>query len=271
MNGRLVVPVIAIGMALSGPAYGLGGSVGPAPVGSLATSEVQVGSGPRLLVNEGLEKALSIEVGSPPEQTLSPFSGSADQVRGAVGEVLARPEFQRARPNAVARAQAWVAAKIERLLLGLSGGGRGAVVVGVIALLGLLALAASTLRFARGVTSDGGRSRRSGPAPIRTAAQWREEAETHERHGQWRSAVRCRYRAMVAELAEAGLVEEVPGRTAGEYRIEIAGTLPEASVALAGATELFENAWYGHRPTEEREAADFRQLADQVLTVGRHG
>lgn len=200
---------------------------------------------------------------------LEPFGGTAKQVDRAVDEVLARPEFRQARPNVVARAQAWVAEQIERLLLAASGGGRGAVVVGIIAFSGLLALAASALRFARGVTSDGGRTRRSSPVPARTSAQWRTEAEGHERDGRWRSAVRCRYRAMVAELAEGGLVEEIAGRTAGEYRTEIAEVLPEASVPLDGATELFEAAWYGNLPTAEPEAAHFRRLADEVLGAGR--
>ena len=54
----------------------------------------------------------------------------------------------------------------------------------------------------------------------RTAAQWRAEAAAHDAAGRWREALRCRYRALVAELAGRGLVEEIPGRTSGEYRIQ---------------------------------------------------
>ncbi|MBV9410730.1 MAG: DUF4129 domain-containing protein, partial [Acidimicrobiia bacterium] len=98
---------------------------------------------------------------------------------------------------------------------------------------------------------------------------WRAEAEAHERAGEWRQAVRCRYRALVADLAGRGILNEVPGRTAGEYRRELGDALPAASPQFAGATELFEGAWYGHRPTGEADAAHFRDLADRVLEASR--
>jgi hypothetical protein len=101
--------------------------------------------------------------------------------------------------------------------------------------------------------------------PRRSASQWRAEAETHEANGEWREAVRCRYRALVGDLASRGLVEEIPGRTSGEYRGEVARNLPNASEAFGGATEVFDRAWYGRNPTGEREAARFRELAGRVL------
>src|SRR4029450_4451834 len=60
-----------------------------------------------------------------------------------------------------------------------------------------------------------------------------------------RAALRSRYRALAPDLASRGLVEEVPGRTAGEYRRQVGRALPEAATDFAGATELFEVAWYG--------------------------
>jgi hypothetical protein len=50
-------------------------------------------------------------------------------------------------------------------------------------------------------------------------------------------------------LAARGLVEEVPGRTAGEYRREVGRAVPAAAADFAGATELFEVAWYGRSDT----------------------
>jgi hypothetical protein len=106
--------------------------------------------------------------------------------------------------------------------------------------------------------------------PRRGPAEWRADAEAAERAGQWRQALRCRYRALVAELADRGLVEEVAGRTAGEYRAEVAGAAPAVAAPFAGATELFERAWYGEAPTGQDEAARFRGLSDEVLSgVGR--
>src|SRR6266508_4274462 len=66
-------------------------------------------------------------------------------------------------------------------------------------------------------------------------------------------------------LAVLGVVAEVPGRTSGEYRGEVSRNLPNASEAFAGATEVFDRAWYGRQPTGEGEATSFRDLAGRVL------
>ena len=58
-------------------------------------------------------------------------------------------------------------------------------------------------------------------------------------------------------------------RTAGEYRAEVAETVPGVASEFAGATELFERAWYGNRPTGADEAAHFRDLETRVLTGTR--
>jgi hypothetical protein len=70
----------------------------------------------------------------------------------------------------------------------------------------------------------------------------------------------------VADLAARGLVEEVPGRTAGEYRRQVDAVVPEVAPAFDGATSLFEGAWYGGRSTGAEEAARFRELEARVLS-----
>jgi hypothetical protein len=74
---------------------------------------------------------------------------------------------------------------------------------------------------------------------------------------------------LVADLAARGVIEEIPGRTAGEYRVEVTEAAPRVGPEFAGATELFERAWYGSRPTGAEEAAQFRDLEQRVLT-GAH-
>ncbi len=195
---------------------------------------------------------------------------SADEVRDAIGEVLARDEFQRPGPGLMQRLRQEVVDLIERALGALLDGGRGTIIAWAILAAAVLAIVAVTLRFARGVTRDPGRGVPSVATPRRGAADWRADAEAAERAGQWRQALRCRYRALVAELADRGVVEEVAGRTAGEYRAEVAGSAPTVAAPFGGATELFERAWYGDRPTGPDEASRFRGLADEVLSgVGR--
>jgi hypothetical protein len=81
--------------------------------------------------------------------------------------------------------------------------------------------------------------------------------------------LRCRYRALVADLATRGLVDEIPGRTTGEYRRELASSLPSALDEFSGATDLFERAWYGEVPMGPDEHARFRSHADRVLAGAR--
>jgi Domain of unknown function (DUF4129) len=159
----------------------------------------------------------------------------------------------------------WLLEMIGRLLGALAGSGAGGILGLVLLALVLVGVGVLVARFSRGLTPSpevaavvpGGRRR--------TAAEWRAEAEARERVGAWREAVRFRYRALVADLAARGLVEEVPGRTAGEYRREVGRTAPAAAPDFAGATELFEVAWYGRADTGPRETAQLRDLSDRVL------
>jgi hypothetical protein len=182
-----------------------------------------------------------------------------------VHRVLARAEYRRPGPSFLSRVERDVLDWIARVLDSLVRAGIAAWIVPVLALLVALAV----WRLFRDVTRDAGRAIEVSTVPFRAPADWRAEAEAHEKAGEWRQALRCRYRALVADLAGRGILEEVPGRTAGEYRIELGQTLPAAAPAFRGATELFEGAWYGRRPTAAPDSARFRQLADQVLESAR--
>jgi hypothetical protein len=159
----------------------------------------------------------------------------------------------------------WVLEVIGRLLAALGGSGAGGI-VGLV-LLGLILLGVGVLaaRFSRGLTPSPEVAAAVPAGRLRSAGEWRADAEAQERAGAWREAVRSRYRALVADLALRGVVEEVPGRTAGEYRRAVGRVLPDAAGDFAGATELFEVAWYGRADTGAREAAHLRDLSDRVL------
>jgi Domain of unknown function (DUF4129) len=191
------------------------------------------------------------------------------EVREVVREVLSRPEFRPPERSLMERVLDWVLEGIGRLLAALGGSGAGGIVGLVLLALVLVGVGILAARFSRGLTPSpevaaavvGGRRR--------SAAEWRAEAEGQERTGAWREAVRSRYRALVADLASRGLVEEVPGRTAGEYRREVGRALPAAASDFAGATELFEVAWYGRADTGPQDAAHLRDLSDRILQRAR--
>lgn len=187
-----------------------------------------------------------------------------EAVRDAIDEILARPEFAEEQRTLIERAVDAVVELVGRLLdealAGASGGPFAWVVVAVLTAAALV----FAFRFGRGVQRDPG-SATAASVPKRSAPDWRAEAERHELAGQWRSALRCRWRALVADLADRGFVEEVPGRTAGEYRRQVNVNAPRAATDFDGATSLFESAWYGNGATGAAEAERFTTLADRVL------
>ena len=187
------------------------------------------------------------------------------QVREAVREVLARPEFRPPDRPLLNRLFDWLLDMVGRLLAALGGSGAGGIVGLILLALLLVGVGLVVARFSRGLTRSPEVAAAVPGIPRRSAAEWRAEAEAHERAGDWRRAIRARYRALVAELAARGLVEEVPGRTAGEYRREVGRNLPGAATDFAGATELFEVAWYGRSQTGPREADHLRDLSSRVL------
>ena len=186
-------------------------------------------------------------------------------VRETADRILARAEFDEDKRTLLERARDWVIERLDDLLGELAGGGGGQLVGWAVVIILTVAAVVFAVRFTRGARRDPGVASGRALLPRRTAADWRAEAESHEAAGRWRSALRCRYRALVADLAARGLVEEVPGRTTGEYRRQIDATLPAVATAFDGATSLFEGAWYGGRDTGADDAAHFRELEAQVL------
>lgn len=187
-----------------------------------------------------------------------------EEVRRLADEVLADPVFDRATPGLLAQARDWLFEQVgdvlDRLFATAGGGPLGWIVAAV--------LAGAAAWFAVRLTRDVQREHHGlagAPAPRRSVTDWAAEAARLEAAGEWRAGLRCRHRALVAALAARGLVDEVPGRTAGEYGAAAAAVLPEVAVELEGATSLFEQAWYGRRHVGEDEVRRFQQLSDAVL------
>jgi hypothetical protein len=101
----------------------------------------------------------------------------------------------------------------------------------------------------------------------RDPAQWRREAEAHRQAGRFREAIRCRYRALVGDLARRGLIDEIPGRTSGEERAQIATVSPRVAPDFTIAADLFDDAWYGHVRVADDDVARMEALDDRVLAT----
>ena len=180
-------------------------------------------------------------------------------------------EFQRPEPNVLERARAWVEERVGGVLQGLVTGDGASVLGWIVLLASVVAIALLLARLGRTVQRDPARATSVSVERARTAAQWVDEAERLEAEREWKLALRCRFRALVTSLVEQGRVDDVPGRTAGEYRAQIDDALADAAADFAEATYLFEDAWYGDEPTGPAENERFRALAAAVLEASaRH-
>ncbi len=192
---------------------------------------------------------------------------TADEVRQLADEILSRPEFAQPEPSLLERVRSWFEDLIGRILEAAFSGGAGSLIGWVVLLGAVVAIIWFASRWGRTVQVDRRVGVRVEEIHRRTPAEWRAEAEALEADGQWKLALRCRYRALVGDLIAAGLLEDVPGRTTGEYRRDLAVRAPDRSSAFDEATELFELAWYADRATGPDENRRFQELALGVTGV----
>ena len=199
-----------------------------------------------------------------PPDDLKPPPDTAEEIRRRAEEILARAEFRPDPKSLYERIVDFLIEQFDRVIESLLGGGRSALVGWLVVVGALAVLVITAVRFGRGVRSHAHLHEGVDVETRRPAEDWRAEAAAHEANGEWRAALRCRYRALVADLAQRGLVEEIPGRTAGEYRREVAVSVPRASDDFAEVTRRFELAWYGDVPTAEADVGEVRRLSERV-------
>lgn len=96
--------------------------------------------------------------------------------------------------------------------------------------------------------------------------RWRRSAAEHRAAGRFRDAVRCEYRGLVGDLARAGFVDEIPGRTSGEEREQIAELAPHVVDDFGIAADLFDRAWFDDG--EVLAADDDRFVAASTAVLG---
>lgn len=195
-------------------------------------------------------------------------------VREKADEILRRPEYREPPDTLWERISDFVNEQIGRLLsaVGFGGGGVGTVVAWLV-LAALIAVVVALVVWAvrAGEWGQGRGARNEGDPVIvsteayRSARDWLNDAQRHEAEGRWSEGLLCRYRALVTELVDKGVIPELAGRTSGEYVSDVRQHGPAIAAPFAAATELFEAAWYGRAPTGPDERDQFIGLAVQVL------
>jgi len=200
---------------------------------------------------------------------LPPSERDPGAVHELADDILSQARYDRPPESIPDRVMEWLGEQLTKLIDGLVSGGGGAVVAWIILLGALGAVVFLLVRYGR-VTMPA-MARDTEPEVMvelsRTAPEWRREAEALEGDGRWAEGLRCRYRALVADLVRRGTIPEQAGRTAGEYARDVAARVPEAAPAFAAATELFEAVWYGGASTGPAEVERFRDLEARVLGV----
>ena len=99
----------------------------------------------------------------------------------------------------------------------------------------------------------------------REPSSWREEADAHRAAGRLRDALRCRYRALVGDLARRGLLDEIPGRTTGEERDQLVVSAPEIADLFDDAVDLFDAVWYGDAAVDTADLDRFVGWESEIL------
>lgn len=102
--------------------------------------------------------------------------------------------------------------------------------------------------------------------------RWRRLAREHRDAGRYRDAIRCEYRALVGDLARAGYVDEIPGRTSGEERAQVAELAPRlgepgraVSQQFDVAADTFDVAWFDDGLVTLDDDERFRTAQTMVL------
>ncbi len=194
-------------------------------------------------------------------------SRDADEVRQAADDILDQPEYRAHEPDLLERARDWFGDRVQDLYEAAFSGRAGSLVAWLVLVGAVVAAVWFGTRFGRTVQSE----RRVGvlveQVHHRSPAEWRAEAEAQEAAGEWKLALRSRYRALVGDLVADGVLEDVAGRTTGEFRVDVAARAPARSAAFDEVTDLFELVWYADRPADATVNAEFRRLADAVTGV----
>jgi hypothetical protein len=196
--------------------------------------------------------------------------GSRDpaSVRNAAHAILSQPQFRQPPEAITDRFRHWIGNQLARIINDALSGHLG--VIGALALIAILALTTwAVVRASRRIAFDAAVGGVALGGPRRPAADWLREAAACEAVGDWRNALLARYRALIAELSRRGVVDEVAGRTSGEYRREVERALPGVATEFGGATQLFEESRYGDRHPGPDDAASLQRISDRVLAATR--
>jgi hypothetical protein len=200
---------------------------------------------------------------------------SPSELTDEVRRVMSREEFQYPK-GPIDRLTEWINEQLERLFGSAEPttstapnlGGLGAVIAWLLIVVAVVAVVAVVVYVVRHQV----RRRRPADPDLeveiehrRSAREWASDAERLEADGDWKGALRARYRHLVRTLVDRGQLPDTAGRTTGELREDLARTTPGATEAFDTASLRFELAWYADLAADEQQVAELRAAAALVL------
>lgn len=203
------------------------------------------------------------------------------QIAEQVEQILAGDEF-RYDPSLFERFSDWIGRQLERLFgdtevevpVGAGSqfaGGIGSILAWLIILVllaGLVAVVVYVVRnHVRKPQRDSADTSETSIEHDRPADEWDRDAARFEAEHQWKDALKARYRQMIRILVDRRQLPDVPGRTTGELRSDLAVTTPAATEPFDRASFAFELGWYAHVPIGEGDYGAFRREVSIVLAA----
>lgn len=101
----------------------------------------------------------------------------------------------------------------------------------------------------------------------RTADEYRAEAESLAARGDYKEAVRARFRAIIRELEQRAVLDPRPGRTAGEIAREGGAAVPAVAGDLRLVAGTFDEVWYGRRAAAAADYATVRDADERIRSA----
>jgi hypothetical protein len=191
-----------------------------------------------------------------------PVDLDRDEAREAAARELSNPAYVSDDPNPIERVINWVLEKLGELLAG-AGGMSG--ITAITIMVGVAVLIVIIVRLRIGRTARAARSRAGEVFDAElTAAEHRAAAERAAADGDLAEAVRERFRAVVRELEQRGVLVPRAGRTVDEVAIEAGQALPVLADDLRGAAVQFDDVWYGGRTATEQGYRQLVSVDDRV-------
>lgn len=183
-----------------------------------------------------------------------------DDARRAADDILRDGAYTEPTQSLLDRAVEWVFEQMGSAFGALPGGGPGTGIawIVVVALIAAAAwLVVRALRVPRVAREPGDDVLAYGTETRRDATVWLDEADRLAASGDHRGALRCRHQALAARLVAERVVDDVAGRTAGEYQRVASVVLPDEAERLGRVTACFDGAWYGNDAVDADAFAAF--------------